>query len=359
MLLSIITFILVLAILVIIHEFGHFIVAKLCGMRVDEFAFGFPPRLYGHQKGDTLYAINAIPLGGYVKLHGEGAEVDDGDPRSFHNKSLLARIAVIIAGVVMNVLLAFLVLTVAFCIGFSSISQDLTQVPGNTVVKNEVYAAEILQGSAVDKAGLQPGDDLKALNQTPITSDSQLQSLTKTIQKSGNLSATLTYSRNGSTGTLPVHLSASGAALGVGLEMQQIVRVPFYRAPLIAAKEVGAIVGLTWDALKGFGNELFIHGKLDPSVSGPIGIYKATASAAHAGVIPTVFLLVALSLNLAIMNILPIPALDGGRLVFLLIEGIFRKRVVAERIENIVNATGFAFIMVLILVLSVRDIIKL
>ena len=119
MLLSILSFIVILAILVVIHEFGHFGVAKLLGMRVDEFAFGFPPRLFGRQVGETMYAINAIPLGGYVKLHGEGAETDDGDPRSFHNKPLLARIAVIIAGVTMNLLLALAVLTIAFSVGFS------------------------------------------------------------------------------------------------------------------------------------------------------------------------------------------------------------------------------------------------
>ena len=357
MLLSILSFIAILAILVVIHEFGHFGVAKLCGMRVDEFAFGFPPRLFGRQRGDTMYAINAIPLGGYVKLHGEGAEHDDGDPRSFHNKPLLARIAVIVAGVVMNVLLAFVVLSVAFGVGFSSIRQDLTKVPGSRVVKNDVYTAEILQNSAADKAGLQAGDTLKALNDAPIVSDSQLQSATKSLQAAGTLDAKLTYLRSGKEATLPVRLAASGPALGIGLDMQQVVRVPFYRSPQVAAKEVAAIVGLTWDALKGFGAQLFVHGKLDPTVSGPIGIYKATAAATHTGIIPTVFLLVALSLNLAIMNILPIPALDGGRLVFLLIEAVFRKRVIAERIENIVNTAGFALIMVLILVLSVRDII--
>ena len=357
MLLSIISFIAILAILVLIHELGHFAVAKLCGMRVDEFAFGFPPRLFGRQKGETMYAINAIPLGGYVKLHGEGSEVDDGDPRSFRNKPLLARIAVIIAGVVMNVLLAFTVLTVAFSVGFSSISQDLTQVPGHTVVKNDVYAAEILANSAADKAGLKAGDTLDMLNSTVITSDSQLQATTKALQTSGALDAQLTVIRSGKQLSTPVHLAATGPALGVGLEMQQIIRVPFYRAPLIAAKEVASIVGLTWDALKGFGSKLFVHGKLDPSVSGPIGIYKATASAAHTGIVATVFLLVALSLNLAIMNILPIPALDGGRLVFLVIEGIFRKRVIAEKVENVVNAAGFALIMGLIVVLSIRDVI--
>ena len=359
MLLSLITFIIVLGILVFIHELGHFSVAKWSGMRVDEFALGFPPRLFGIKRGETLYAINAFPLGGYVKLHGENIQAEDTDPRSFHNKPMFQRIAVMIAGVTMNVLLALIVLTIAFSVGFSSISQDLTKVPGAQVVRSQLLAANILPNSAAESSKIQPGDQIIGLGNQAISSAKDLQAATKQRQAQGQLDTELHYTHLGKQITRSVSLAASGTALGVGLVDDQSIRVPFYRAPIVAFKETGAIIAVTWDALRNFGAKLFVHGQLDKNVSGPIGIYQAAASAAHTGFASVVFLLVALSLNLALLNILPIPALDGGRLFFLLIETIFRKRVIAEQVENVINTAGFALIMVLIVILSIRDVIHL
>ena len=164
MLLSILIFIIVLSILVFVHELGHFAVAKWTGMKVDEFALGFPPRIWAKKKGETTYALNAIPFGGYVKIHGENPDQqDDDDPRSFDQKPVWARIAVVIAGVTMNMLFALVVLTVAYSVGFVSLPQDLEKVPGAQVTKGQVIISAIEKDSPADRAGLQPGDILLSL----------------------------------------------------------------------------------------------------------------------------------------------------------------------------------------------------
>ena len=366
MILSLITFILVLGILVLVHEFGHFIVAKWSGMRVDEFAIGFPPYIIGIKKGETLYAINALPLGGYVRIHGENPEADaaDPDPRSFQSRSIWARIAVIVAGVFMNLLFAFVVLTIAFSVGFSSVAQDLTTVPGATVLHNRVIVLPE-KSSPADQAGLKEGDVVTAVtnlttNEVKNISVAQdLQTEVKDLQAANQLNVKVDYTRDGAADSKTVALAATGPGLGVQLYQDALVRVPVWRAPGIAIKEVGFIANVTWQALKGFGTQLFGHGHLDQSVSGPIGIYQATASATHEGFAAVVFLMVALSINLALLNILPIPALDGGKLLFIILGAIFSRKVITNRLESIVTATGFSLVILLIIVLSVRDLTRL
>lgn len=364
MLISLIIFLVLLSLLVFIHELGHFMVAKWTGMRVDEFGIGFPPRLLKYRRGDTLYSLNAIPLGGYVKIHGENPEDKDEDPRSFQNRSVWARLLVIIAGVTMNLAFAYLVMVVAFSFGFVSIGQNLEEIPGASVKESQVLVAEVQPGSPGEKANLAPGDIIKTLKDSSgteykITTVDSLQEYNKAHQTKGQLEVQITYDRVGDIRKTQVTMNQTGPALGIGIQAFNTVRVPFWRAPAVAARECGYILQATWDALRGFANKLFIHAELDEKVSGPVGIYQATASATKQGLIPTIFLMVALSLNLALLNILPIPALDGGKLVFLFSEAVFRRRVVAERIENAISLVGISLLIVLILIVSVRDVIRL
>jgi len=361
MILSLIVFILVLGVLVFVHEAGHFVVAKWTGMRVDEFAIGFPPRIFSVTRGETAYSLNAIPFGGYVKIHGEQPEEEVHDPRAFGAKPVLSRIAVMLAGVVMNLLLAFVLLTIAFSVGFSSIGQDLSQVKGSKITHSEVYVGQVLVGSAAQKAGLVAGDTITQIKAngttTSITAPEQLQKLTADLQKAGTFSATLTYRHNGKDVTTPVTLAASGPPLGVGIVVVDTIRVPFYRAPLVALKEMRLIIELTWQALSSFAGKLVQHGQLDPNVTGPVGIYQATATATKQGFSAVLFLVIALSVNLALLNILPIPALDGGKIFFLLLELIARRRVVSEKIEQYASLIGFSALIILIIILSARDIL--
>jgi regulator of sigma E protease len=352
-------------VLIFIHELGHFAVAKWTGMRVDEFAIGFPPRLWSKRKGETLYALNAIPFGGYVRIHGEDPSHQDEDPRSFDKKSVWARMAVVVAGVTMNVLFAFVILVIAFSVGFASISQDLEAIPGATVKNAQVLVSKTQAGSAAEAAGLQPGDLITSFTNsatgttTEVKTVANLVETTKQFQDNGVRSVIIHLDREGSALDVAAELAADGPPLGVYVQSLATVRVPFWRAPEVAIKEIGAIIGLTWDALSGFGQRLFLKAELDPNVSGPVGIYQATGAATQAGAIPTIFLIVALSINLALLNILPIPALDGGKLLFLLVEAGARKRLLGRRLESAVTFAGFVLLIGLILILSVRDVIRL
>ena len=365
MLLTLIAFLLILSILVFVHELGHFMVAKWTGMRVDEFALGFPPRLWSKKRGETTYAVNAIPFGGYVKIHGEAPGTLDESPRSFNNKPVLARILVIIAGVCMNIIFAFVVFTIAFSFGFSSYAQDLTQIPGSVVTHNEVDVVGVLADSPAAKIGIVPGDIIKTLTNpttgvtTAVSFPNDLVTYTKAAQTAGVTKLDVLYNRDGTDHLSEFTINPTGPALGVSVAVYQVVRIPVWRAPGAALKEMGYIVSLTWDALAQFGHKLFFSAQLDPNVSGPVGIYAATGQATHAGVIPTIFLIVALSLNLALLNILPIPALDGGKLFFLLIELVFGKKAVNRHVEGLVTFVGFVLVMGLVVILSVRDLIHL
>ncbi len=365
-LISLAVFVLLLSFLVFIHELGHFAVAKWTGMRVDEFAIGFPPRIWQKKRGETTYAIGSIPFGGYVKIHGENhdqEEESDEDPRSFDHKPVRARIAVILAGIAMNTLFAFVALTIAFSVGFSSISQDLASRSDATVIRQEVLVSSVGVGSPADKAGIKPGDVVLGLtpageSEVQVGNINELVSFTKGLQAKGNLSLRVDYDRAGTATTVDVSLNPTGPAMGVSIQSLDTVKVPFWKAPGVAVHEMGAILGLTWDALAGFGKKL-VKAELDENVSGPIGIYQATATATKMGFAQVAFLAIVLSLNLALLNLLPIPALDGGKFVFLMVEGVFRKKVIHRKLEQGMTAVSFFLLIGLMVILTGRDIFKL
>jgi regulator of sigma E protease len=365
-LISLLVFALLLSFLVFIHELGHYAVAKWTGMRVDEFAIGFPPKIWSKKKGETTYSLNAIPFGGYVKIHGETPDAEgmsDGDPRSFDKKPVRSRMAVILAGIAMNILFAFVALTVAFSFGFTSISQDLASRSDATVLRQEVLVAAVGAGSPAEKAGLKPGDLVLGLTpaggeETQVASITELITFTRNLQNQGNLQLKVSYDRAGVEQEASVALNPTGPALGINIQSLDTVRVPFWQAPGVALKEMGAILGLTWDALANFGKKL-VRAELDENVSGPIGIYQATATATKMGFEQVLFLAVVLSLNLALLNLLPIPALDGGRFVFLMVEGVFRKKGVHRKLEHWMTSISFFLLIGLMLILTARDIFKL
>lgn len=363
-LIAIIVFALLLSFLVFIHELGHFAVAKWTGMRVDEFAIGFPPRIWSKRRGETLYALNAIPFGGYVKIHGEGSDEHDTDPRSFENRPVLARILVILAGITMNTLFAFIALTIAFSVGFTSIGQDLASTNGATVLRHEVLVAGVIKDSPAEKAGIRAGDLVRGFQaegqaEVEITSLMQLVDYTKALQQAENFNLSVRYDHEGIQRTAVTVINAEGPALGISIQSIDTVRVPFWQAPKVAITEMKAVLELTWDALANFGKKLFTKAELDQNVSGPIGIYQATATATQMGFAQVIFLAIVLSLNLALLNLLPIPALDGGKFLFLLIELIFRKRMIHRTVEQWMTTISFFLLILLMLILTARDIFKL
>lgn len=358
MILTIITFVIVLSILIIAHEFGHFMVAKKTGIKVEEFALGFPPRVWTKRIGETNYSINAIPLGGYVKMLGEVEKSTD--PRAFENQSRGVRFSVAVAGVLMNLVLAWVLLTVGFAIGMSPVISDYHTIPGK-VIKNEIVIADVLKNSAAEKAGFQPMDVVySAVFNGQETTFSTVEGLSDFTKAHQGDEITFNYQRNKQNSQQKVILDKNtDSPLGVASVNNAVIRVPWYKAPYVALRETYEITKYTGIFVGSFFGKLFSTGKVSDQVGGPVQIYMATGTVIKIGFMAVMQFIAILSINLAIINILPLPALDGGRILFIIIETIARRRLIKENIEAIIHTVGFALLFLLIILVTYNDIVKL
>lgn len=342
-------FILVLVLLIFVHELGHFIIAKLSGMKVEEFGFGFPPKLLKFKRGETTYSLNLLPLGGFVKILGE--EGGSKDPRSFTQKSVLKRIAVLVAGVAMNFVLAIILLTVAYKMGTTPLALDADKLSGTKV--SDIYIADIMKDSAAQKSDFQVGDILKG-----YSSISDFQAFTK---ENAGKEVSINIKRGSSDVIKNVALNAGDSPLGVAIIEVTSVKQPLPRAFLTATADTYASTTMITKVLGRSLKQLVVSGKASDEIkqaTGPIGIYKFTGQVAKLGFVYVLQFIALLSINLGLINILPFPALDGGRVVFVALEGVFKKKVVREQIENIIHTVGFILLIALILIITLRDIIK-
>ncbi|MEK9155780.1 MAG: M50 family metallopeptidase [Patescibacteria group bacterium] len=358
MILTILAFLIVLGVLVLVHELGHFVVAKLSGVKVEEFAFGFPPRLFSIKKGETRYSVNVVPFGGYVKMLGELEH--SASPRAFENQRAGKRFAISIAGVVMNILLAWTILTVGFIAGMSPIISDPDTLPGQKV-SSEIIVANVTKGSAAEKASFQAGDMLlrAQTGEDQVNFDS-VESVGDFTRRHQGERVEFVYERGNQSETKSVELSRDGEApLGVALAERSIVKVPWYQAPYVALRETWHVVEVTFRFFGQFLHNLFARGEVAEEVGGPVAVYVYSGLAVRAGVMVFLQFIAMLSVNLAIINILPFPALDGGRLLFIALEKLHGRKVVREEIENIIHTIGFAVLIALLLAITYRDIIKL
>jgi regulator of sigma E protease len=344
------TFILVLSVLVLVHEAGHFFAARRFGIRVEEFGLGFPPKIAGKRIGKTLFTLNLIPFGGFVRLYGENGQ-EKNDPESFAAQPMLKRAVVLAAGVIMNLVLAFVVFSAGFSFGLPA---ALDNVPaGGRIRDQQLSVAEVSVDSPAAQAGLQRGDAVLAVGgRRPATIEdlhtaaSTAQATTFTIErekKEIELTATPTASADGTL------------RFGVQVVPVGVVSYPIHLAVVQGASLTVRAVGQIVTSLGDFAGDLVRHQKISQDVSGPVGIAVLTGQVVALGW-PYLFQFVALlSLSLAVMNVLPIPALDGGRLAFLVIER-FRRKPIDQRTEQLVHAFGFYILLALILVISVRDV---
>lgn len=354
---TILLFVVILSLLVFVHEFGHFVMAKKMGMYVEEFGFGFPPRLWGIQKGQTTYTINWIPLGGFVKIKGESGEMRD-HPDSFSSKPAWQRLTVLVAGVAMNMVLAAALLSIGFMIGLPSVVDDTTSAQAQ-VTNEKVQIMAVLPGSPADTAGVKEGDVLLSIDGNVYTSASDARSY---IQSAGDAGVTFSVKRDDKdylTYQLkPAVLASLGVTgVGVGLVKTGLVSYPWY---LAIGQGIVATGQFTWEILKAFGglvSNLVVHQAVSVDLSGPVGIAVMTGQAAALGFVYLLQFTAILSINLAVVNILPFPALDGGRALFVIIEKI-RHKAVSGRLEAMVHNIGFACLMALVLLVTYRDFVK-
>ena len=391
----------VFGLLVLVHEFGHFITAKWAGIRVEEFGLGFPPRLVGIRKREgggfeviwlggrrdetddyigqqtpfggtsggissyrdkppsnhTIYSLNWIPIGGFVRMPGENGDINDEnghyDPQSFAAKSAGKRLIVLVAGVTMNFILAMLLFTIAYSLG----EPTYPAVIGNVV-----------PGSPAQAAGLKYGDTVISVNNQPVKLFSDVQTIVdnaiaadKNTQPNATLPVNLVIKHQGSTTPTPttvnVRLHPPTGQGPMGVEEKIIfVSSPVWQAPFKGIQH-------TFDVTGAFiqGIVQMVTGQIKPQVAGPVGIVKITGEVAQSvpdlGWWPILSLTAILSLNLAIVNILPFPALDGGRIVLILVE-VLRggKRLKPER-EGIINFVGMALLLTLMVVITVSDVL--
>ncbi len=364
---SFIIFLVILAVLIFVHELGHFLVAKISGIRVDEFALGFPPTLYKKTIGETTYKLNLIPFGGYVSIFGENPDEESmvgvDSPRSIANKPRPIQAAVLVAGVIFNVLFAWILISIALAIGISpSVSFDTN----STYVKDsKVIISEVVPLSPADKSGLKAGDaiiSVKEGNTTLSGNALQVSSIQNLISSDKGQQIVFDIDRGGTAiaiNMLPVMGIVNGkAAVGIAMESAGIIQVPFYLAPYEGLKVAYEATVLTEQGLFSFLGTIF-HGTAHfDQVSGPVGIVGMVGSASKSGFSYLLFFTALISINLAVINLMPFPALDGGRLLFVIIESITRKSI-PPRVANALNATGFALLILLMLVVTYHDIFKL
>jgi len=356
MLISILIFMAVLSVLILVHEFGHFFVARKSGIKVEEFGFGLPPRLFGKKIGETIYSVNALPFGGFVRLYGEQDESEVTDPKkSFLHKSKWVRSLVIIAGVVMNFLLAVFVFAIVY--SYMGIPREI----------GKIKIIDVAAGSPAQKAGILVGDYITKVGGEVVSSSDDFISKTADL-KGKNIKYEVERDVNGQESLLNVSLAPrenppeGEGPIGVTITTMEIYFPPIWQRPFY-----GVYYGFT-DAV--FWGKTIVGGLGDmiaglskgespqQGVSGPIGIYAITTEASKGGFLNLLIFLGILSVNLAILNIIPFPALDGGRLLFIVIEAVTRKKV-SRKVEAAVNNVGFILLLGLLLAVTVGDVRRL
>jgi regulator of sigma E protease len=339
---TIVIALIIIAVLILVHEWGHFMAARRIGIPVHEFSLGFGYKLFSTKKNGVEYSLRLIPLGGFVRMAGEEPG-DNEDPNGFSKRTPLEKMAVSFAGPFMNFVLAILIFIYTFA------------VIGVAQPSNDAIIGEVIQGKPAYVAGLQSGDKILAINQQKISSWKQF---VNTIQKEpANQPLQLTVDRAGKTRKLTVtptlNESTGKAILGV------YSQVKFERQGIFTAIKMGftQTYQMTGLLLSGLGM-LFTGAASTSDLAGPVGITNMVGEAARGGIVYLLSFAAFLSINLGVLNLLPIPSLDGSRLVFAIVEAIRRKPMDPQK-EGFIHWIGFLFLMGLIVFATYNDIVRL
>jgi regulator of sigma E protease len=353
-----ILFLIILSALVIVHELGHFSVAKYFGIRVDEFGLGYPPRAKKlFRWKNTDFTLNWLPFGGFVKIFGESYAESNGTEKasdSFQHKNRGIQAAVLVAGVVGNFLFAWLLISLGFISGVPApAGMDLPVKDPQTVI------TVVLPGSPADKGGLKTGDAILSLsrNAVPVASvtpesasafiTTSFSPIEFTVKRGDEVSKKLVTPEAGIIGEKP--------AVGISMETVGIVKLPVHQAIWQGLKTTSLLTLATAEALGGFIMEA-VTGKADlSSVTGPVGLVGMVGDVSELGFGYLLTFTALISINLCIINLLPFPALDGGRLLFVAIEAIIR-RPIPPRVFNTLNTAGFALLIFLMILVTIHDV---
>lgn len=329
---TIILSLIIFGILIIFHEFGHFSVAKLIGVKVEEFSVGMGPKLIGIKKGETLYSIRALPLGGFCKMLGE--DEDSKDESSLNNKSKLGRASIFVAGSLMNILLAILLLSIVFY----SMGTPTTTI------------SEVERDYPAYNAGIRAGDTILSINNQEIQEYSQIENII-TDNKDANLA--IIIQRNDATQNINIK-----PKYDEDLSRYRIGIRPSSESSIIGSitTSIEQSVFLTKSIMEVLGRLVTGRASTDNLV-GPVGVVAIVNETAKNGLLPIILLAAQISLNLGIFNLLPIPALDGSRLMFLAIEAIRGKPINPEK-EGLFHFVGFVLLMILAVFIGYKDVLR-
>jgi len=362
-------FFIILSILILSHELGHFLAAKYTNTKVEEFGFGFPPKIFRFKKGETTYSLNLFPIGGFVKILGQDGEekkkisdnaiVKEDKTRSFSFKSIYVKILILSAGVLFNLLLAWILLSFSFIFG------NLEQISDNDISHSAplVIITEILKNSPAEQIGLKPGDAIIRLK-TPNGNSLEISKVIDAqnfIKENRGKEIEITVKReSGNFFSNKVNIrdiQPEKGALGVAMARVAVFKSPFYLAVIYGLKDMATLTVAIVIAMFYFFAGLFTgHGF--EQVTGPIGIFNIVSDASHLGISYLSRLAAVLSINLAIINFLPFPALDGGRTFMILIEKI-RKAPIKQKYANALNTFGFIILIILMIFITYNDILKI
>lgn len=343
MILTIVIGVLVLAALVLVHELGHFIAAKATGCWVKEFGIGFPPRLYSRKIGDTVYSINWIPFGGFNNISGE---VDPSEPRALAARKYWVRLLVIGGGMLMNLILPFILMSVAYMIP-------------HDIVKGDVVVQEVAAGSPAALAGIEAGDTVLSVNGNPIDSAGILSREIQLHLGSELLLEVKHADFTTETVSVVPHWKPPEGQGSIGTASQTMNPVivseslPFWRA-------IPQGIVSVWETLILYKNGIIemIIGAVPFQPAGPVGIVQVAGEVAQAGVSPVLELTAFISIAIAITQLIPFPALDGCRLLFIIIEWLRGGKRISAKVENIMHTAGFVILIALMILITYQDIVR-
>jgi regulator of sigma E protease len=343
MILTIVVGIIALSVLVIIHELGHFIAAKAMKVRVEEFGIGFPPRLYGRKWGETIYSINWIPFGGFNHISGE---IDPTVPKGLASRGYGVRLLVISGGILMNLIFPFLLLSVAYMIP-------------HDIASGQVLIEEVAPNSPAEMAGIQAGDTIISVNDQTVKNGGDISRYIQlNLGKEIDISVEHADATSETVSLTPRWRPPEGeGAVGILYRTVDAVIIsesypPWEAIPLGVRSCIEALV-LYKNGIIGL-----IIGTIPFTAAGPVGVVQLTGEVAQSGISPVLELMAFISIALAVTQMIPFPALDGGRILFILLELVRRGKRVSAKVEGIVHSIGFVILLGLLVLITYQDIIR-